>query len=462
MKSRHKITLLFTLLVTAILLGVSLSVYYFSALERQQIYKKRLTSRALNYAQIFSYFSDSSNNVLDRINTSSMDLIARKSVEIYDLSGNRKYSYTMQEGDSIGVDAKVVSETVASKNYFYTVRGREALAIHYAEEGYGGIIVIVAGYDIDGWTQLKKLRQIFIFALLFAIVVILIAGHVFSKQLLKPVAQIIKEVNDISSHNLSHRIRAGETQDELNQLANTFNELLDRLQESFTSQRRFISNASHELSTPLTSISSQLQVALQRNRTTDEYRQVMQSVHEDVMQMRELTKSLLEIAKTGSEGSIELNEIRIDEILFKVMGDMKKVNPIYQIELDFIDSDDNDDYGFLVFGNADLLYIAVKNLVENGCKYSFDHIARVDLSLQNGSTVIDVKSNGEPIAKEEMEKIFQPFYRSSNSAGKSGFGLGLALAKRIVGLHKGTLEVKSGLKTGTSFIIVLPTFRKKA
>lgn len=462
MKSRHKITLLFTLLVTAILLGVSISVYYFSALERQGIYKKRLTSRALNYAQIFSYFSDSSNSVLNRINTSSMDLIARKSVEIYSTSGEKKYTYAMQKDDTIGIDTKVIDETIANNQYYYKTKEREALAIYYAEEGYGGVIVIVAGYDIDGWTQLKKLKRIFIFAVLFAVIVILIAGHVFSKQLLKPVAQIIREVNDISSHNLSHRIQTGETQDELNQLANTFNELLDRLQESFTSQRRFISNASHELSTPLTSISSQLQVALQRNRTTEEYRQVMQSVQEDVMQMRELTKSLLEIAKTGSQGSIELNEIRIDEILFRVMADMKKVNSEYQIELDFIDSDENEDYGFLVFGNADLLYIAVKNLVENGCKYSDDHVARVDLLLRNGSTIVEVKSIGEPIAEDEMERIFQPFYRSSNSAGKSGFGLGLALAKRIVGLHKGTLEVKSDVKSETSFIITLPTFRKRA
>ncbi|MBO9572286.1 MAG: HAMP domain-containing histidine kinase, partial [Chitinophagaceae bacterium] len=356
---------------------------------------------------------------------------------------------------------KVIDETKANGQYFYRIDKREVLAIYYTEEGLG-IIVLVAAYDLDGWIQLQRLKQIFIIALLLGIATSMIAGHVFSKQLLKPVAQIITEVNDISSHNLSHRIRMGDdTQDELSQLAGTFNELLDRLQESFNSQRRFISNASHELSTPLTSISSQLQVALQRDRTPDEYRQVLQSVQEDVMQMRELTKSLLEIAKTGSEGNIELNEVRIDEVLFKVMADMKKVNASYNVELDFIDSPDNEDYGFLVFGNTDLLYIAVKNLVENGCKYSSDYMAKVNLSFNNQSTLIEVNSIGEPISKEEIDKIFQPFYRSSNSAGKSGFGLGLALAKRIVGLHKGTLEVKSDMSTGTSFRIVLPTFRSK-
>ncbi len=439
------------------MLGVSLSVYYYAFLERRETFTKRLTSRVNNNAQIFSYFYDSSITLLDRVNTGSTELLPKKTIEIYDSSKQLAYRYTSENSDTIGLNKKVEEETRIRKEYFYTQKGREVLAVGFNEYGYENIIVLVAAYDKDGWEQLERLKRIFIFALLIGIIVALIAGHLFSKQLLKPVAQIINEVKDISSHNLSLRIQTTDNQDELNQLANTFNELLDRLQEAFDSQRRFISNASHELSTPLTSISSQLQVTLQRERSIDEYHEVMQSVQEDVVQMRELTKSLLEIAKTGSEGSIELNEIRIDEILFKVMADMKKVNSAYKVELDFIDSSDNYEYDFLVFGNSDLLYIAVKNLVENGCKYSVDQIAKVNLSFSNQHTVIEVYSAGEPIAKEEMNKIFQPFYRSSNSIGKSGFGLGLALAKRIVGLHKGTLEVKSDIISGTVFTIILPT-----
>ncbi len=115
----------------------------------------------------------------------------------------------------------------------------------------------------------------------------------------------------------------------MSQLANTFNELLARLQESFAIQRRFISNASHELSTPLTSVSSQVEVVLQKERSAEEYKQVLFSVREDVQQMRQLTKSLLEIAKTGSQGGIELNEVRIDEVLLKVVGDVKKLSASY-------------------------------------------------------------------------------------------------------------------------------------
>jgi len=429
-------------------------VYYFTFLVRQDIFMKRLNSRANNNAQVFKYVKSTDHEFLDRINTSSMEVLPDKSIGIYSFSGEPYYIYLKDTAQSFNVTDDVIRLTLLNGQYFYKMGRREALAVKYTDAGEN-FIVVVAAYDTDGWTLLRQLKRIFFVSLVLGMVISLLAGHFFSSQLLKPVAQIISEVNEISSHNLSKRIKAGASQDELSQLANTFNDLLDRLQEYFTAQRRFISNASHELSTPLTSISSQLEVTMQRQRSTKEYQEVVQSVYEDVVQMRQLTKSLLEIAKTGSEGSIELHEIRIDEVLFKVMGDIKKIHSDYRVELNFSDADESN---FLVFGNVDLLYMAIKNIVENGCKYSIDNAATVQLSFDNNSTIVEVHSKGKPIAEEDMEKIFQPFYRSSTSEGKAGFGLGLALAKRIVGLNKGTLMVKSDEREGTTFTIVIPTY----
>jgi two-component system sensor histidine kinase ArlS len=456
LKTRHKITLLFSLLVTAILLVVSIIVYYFTFLVRQDIFMKRLNSRANNNAQVFRYEKSSDHEFLDRINTSSMEVLPDKSVGIYSLTGQPYYIYSKDSPPSVGLTKEVIEAVTMGGHVFYKVGYREAIAIKYTDANENFIVVVTA-YDADGWAFLKQLKRIFFISLIVGMVISFLAGHFFSSQLLKPVAQIISEVNEISSHNLSKRIKAGASQDELSQLANTFNDLLDRLQEYFTAQRRFISNASHELSTPLTSISSQLEVTMQRKRSTEEYQEVVQSVYEDVVQMRQLTKSLLEIAKTGSQGSIELNEIRIDEVLFKIMGDIRKIHPDYEVELNFTDSDEYES-NFLVFGNVDLLYIAIKNIVENGCKYSVDSTARVQLSFDNNSTIIEVQSKGKVIAEEEMEKIFQPFYRSSTSEGKAGFGLGLALAKRIIGLNRGTLMVRSHDSGETVFAIVIPTF----
>ncbi len=320
-------------------------------------------------------------------------------------------------------------------------------------------IVVVAAYDEDGLFRLDELLNILLISLFVSILITGVAGYIFSRKLLRPISRIIYEVNHISSYNLSHRIEAGSGKDELNQLANTFNELLERLQKSFDIQRSFISNASHELSTPLTSISSQLEVTLHKERSISEYQKVLLSINEDVLQMIQLTKSLLEIAKADSQGNFELSRVRIDEILMKIASEIKSVNKIYNVELYFGDfpEDEND---CIVFGNVELLHSALKNIIENGCKYSTDHVAITNLYFENHFMFVSVTNKGSVIPSGEIKKIFQPFYRGSNVNRKKGFGLGLALAEVITRLHKGSLEVKSDVKKGTVFIFKVPSYRK--
>lgn len=456
MKIKHKITLLFTVLVTAILLALSISIYYFTELDRKETFYKRLKGRANNNAQLFSYFGDSSQKVLFRIDANAVPLLPRKSVRIYDTVGNVLYSYDTKREQPLDMPASFFSG-IREERPFITGK-RQGIALFY-DDPDRNFIIAVAAYDEDGQEALAQLKKILVISLLVGMLVTLLVGYLFSAQLVKPISQIIHEVNDISSHNLSHRIQSGGSKDELKQLADTFNNLLNRLQESFNTQRRFISNASHELSTPLTSISSQLQVTLQKERSPQEYRQVLQSIQEDVQQMGQLTKSLLEIAKTGTQGSIELREVRIDEILLKVIADVKKLNYEYEVALNFGILPE-DEKSCMVFGNIDLLYSALKNIIENGCKYSPDKRSVVELSFRENDIVIKVMNKGDVIAEEEIEQIFQPFFRSATATDVKGFGLGLALAKRIVGLHKGIIEVESDIQKGTCFTIILPSLEK--
>jgi signal transduction histidine kinase len=295
-------------------------------------------------------------------------------------------------------------------------------------------------------------------SLLAAILLTAWVGFLFSKKLLSPISRIIHEVNDISSHNLSQRLHTGSGRDELSQLSNTFNELLERLQKSFEIQKRFISNASHELSTPLTAMSSQLEVTLQKDRDNAEYQRVLLSINEDVMQMRQLTKSLLEIAKADILGNIALSEIRIDELLMKLNSEIELINSSYRVELHFGEFPD-DEKECVVFGNMELLHSAIKNIIENGCKYSSDQCSRVNLFYASQQIYINVTNKGNVISAEEIQKIFQPFHRGSNAKNYKGFGLGLALAKGIIGIHKGTLNVRSGLSEGTIFEIAIPSLK---
>lgn len=452
MKIRTKITLLFTLLVATILLLISFSVYYLTSLDRSGLSYKRLRSRATYNAQLFSIL-DNPTPQLDRLNTSSILQIPGLSIGIYNLQGKPQYEFAARNSIKFPLDQEIIGEVLVQGEKSLSVNHRDVL-VYFSSEISKPLLVVVSGYDRDGWNRLNKLQRLLIISSFAGIGIAVLAGFLFSQQLLRPIGNMINEVNLITSQNLSTTIHAGTSKDEMSELAETFNNLLNRLQDSFIAQRRFISSASHELSTPLTSISSQLQVALQRSRSSDEYKNTIKSVHEDVQQMLSLTRSLLEIAKTGGQ-VIELNEIRVDELLFKVMVDVQKLSEEYSVEINFNEIPE-DESMLMVFGNSDLLSIAFKNIIENGCKFSPEHHVDVDLTVGNSEVVVKIKNEGSFIDEKDQEHIFQPFYRSSTSGKVPGFGLGLALAKRIIALHRGSIELQSDAASGTMFILTLP------
>jgi signal transduction histidine kinase len=458
MKIRYKIMLLFTLLVTAIISLLTGSVYYFAKLERKQVFEKRLRSRAVYNMQLYSLMGDSAFGFMHRIDTAStLGTIASRSIGIYTDEGKPLYLFDMPGRRHLSMSPEQLEAVRTKGEIHFALDDLEAVALH-RQAGKRDFIVAVAGHDDDGLERVETLNKILVISLILGVLLTATVSFLFARQLLRPIALIIREVKEISSFDLSHRIRAGTGQDEMSQLANTFNDLLGRLQEAFAIQRRFISNASHELSTPLTSVSSQVEVILQKDRSADEYKQVLFSVREDVTQMRMLTKSLLEIAKTGSQGGIELNEVRVDEVLLRAMADVKKLNSEYSVDLEFGEFPE-DEKDFVVFGNSELLYIALKNLIENGCKYSPDKSVAVDLTFSHHKIFVQVVNQGSVIAAEEIPQIFQPFYRGSGTGNTRGFGLGLALAQRIIALHKGTIFVLSDATSGTRFTVEMPAIK---
>ena len=450
--------LLFTLLVTAIISLLTGSVFYFARLERAQAFEKRLKARATYNTQLYALMGDSALHLLRRIDSIAMlGGSASRSIGMYTDQGKVLYQFDLPGTKTLSPTPQLLQEVVANGLVSFKMDNRDAVAIH-RNDGKRDFVVVVAGHDDDGLERVETLNKILLISLVLGVFLTALVSFLFARQLLRPITQIIREVKQISSFDLSQRVRAGTGQDEMSQLGNTFNELLSRLQEAFAIQRRFISNASHELSTPLTSVSSQVEVVLQKERSADEYKQVLFSVREDVQQMRQLTKSLLEIAKTGSQGGIELNEVRVDEVLMKVVADVKKLSSDYGVELDFGEFPE-DEKDFVVFGNTELLYIALKNIVENGCKYSPDKRSIVDLSFSWHKVYIQVINQGAVIQEDEIAQIFQPFYRGQGTGNVRGFGLGLALAQRIIALHKGSIQVTSDVSTGTNFTIELPAIK---
>lgn len=456
MPVRLRITLLFTLAVFIILGIVCAGIYYFASSSRTTTIKTRLTNRAITTARLLKQSEIFDRQLISRIDSSTTLALKNISVQAYNLNGKRIYSYSDVSKDTLTIGPEVLSKTQEKGILFFTKDKKEAIAYYNNAD----IVTIYAGEDEDGRDTLLRLRQILIASFIGGTLISFAGGYFFSKGLLQPIRKITHEVNDISVYNLDRRIQTGQSNDEWYQLSSTLNELLDRLKESFELQRRFISNASHELSTPLTLISSQVEISLQRNRTDEEYRRVMLSVLQDVRHMNNLVQALLKFATaSGNAGGLNIDLIRIDEILMRLPGEIQKQDKDHNVVLQFNELPDDEDK-LLVFGNEELLFTAIRNIVVNACKYSADHRAEVVLEPVGKGFIINIIDKGIGIEEKELANIFQPFYRITESRSVQGFGLGLSLANRIIKLHKGEIKVVSRPGEGTTFTIELPAARR--
>lgn len=456
MPVRLRITLLFTALVFVILSLVCGIIYYVSYTSRVNNITVRLTNRAVTTARLLSQVEVFEPRLVQRIDAATTLSLKNKSVQAFDYKNNPVYTYSDIAGDTLNIPKKILDEARIKGNLYFVMGEKEVVAYHHADNNQR-IVMVTAAYDEEGKKALARLRNVLFVALLGGVGLAFAGGYFFSRGLLLPIKKIADNVNDISAHNFTARIPTGTAHDEWHYLSQTINSLLDRLQESFELQGRFIANASHELSTPLTSISSQLEVSLQRHRTEEEYRQVMESIYQDATHMRKLTQVLLEFAKaSGSAAGLDISLVRVDEILLRLPADLAKMNPQYVVALQFDELPTNEEQ-LLVLGNEELLFTAIKNIVANACKYSGNHRADVRLAFARNELVITVQDAGIGIAADEIERIFQPFYRVDESRHTAtGFGLGLSLANRFIKLHKGHIAISSQPGQGTTFTIYLP------
>lgn len=455
MPVRIKITLFFTLIVFVILSLFCSAVYYFSYINRQNYFNTQLTNRAVTTARLLSQSETFNHDLIQKINASTALSMTDKCIQVYNFSDERIYAYADEAGDTIVVDKQIL-ETAKQKEYVYfSEKNKDAAGYHYADKNID-VLIIIAAYDAAGKKSLQQLLYILLSCFIGGILIALAGGYFFTSGLLRPVRKIADELNNISAQDLTRRIDTNKNKDEWTYLTNTLNKLLDRLAESFDTQRRFIANASHELSTPLTSVSSQLEVSLQNERNAGEYRKVMQSVLQDVKHLSKLTQTLLQFAKaSGTAAGLEINLVRIDEILLRLPRDMAKLNNNYVVKLSFNELPDEEEK-MLIFGNEDLLFVAIRNIVLNACKYSHNQATKINLSVKQNEIIVEISDEGIGIAQDELKNIFQPFFRTGDQKNETGFGLGLSLTSRIIKLHRGYINVHSVINKGTTFTVYLP------
>jgi signal transduction histidine kinase len=454
MKIRYKISILFTVLTVSIIFLMASFAYLLTNRHSFEDFYKRLEIRA--YIAARAVFAKENNEAYEQIRNEHLERLPYE----------REYFLKSDADGKVTADPRLKN---LPSSFYDRVLNTGHATFRYRDTFYQGVryvndlttyIVIVSARNDYGSRYLEDLRNVLLLCIVIAVVVVATAGLFFSRYILQPVRQITSQVKNIRAHNLHLRLERQNSGDEMSELAQTFNNMLDRLETAFETQNNFVSNASHELGTPLTTIIGEAELALNKQRPEEEYRQSLSVILQEAERLEHITKSLLNLAQTGFDGKrTPFEKIRTDELIFNVKDIIDRINPDNKVEIDYTMLPEEEDKLFIM-GNAQLLQLALSNIVQNACKYSDNRPAYIALAATDKNNVIIIKDNGIGIPAQDLPFIYDPFYRASNTGKYKGYGIGLPLARNIIRLHGGNMIVNSEQNEGTEIRITLPTYEK--
>jgi signal transduction histidine kinase len=278
------------------------------------------------------------------------------------------------------------------------------------------------------------------------------AGFIIIYKITSSLTYLSSRMKLISDKNLSERVHGIRGADEIGELALAFNNLLNRLDAAFKREQQFIADVAHELKTPLATLRSSFEVALNKLRTNEEYRRVIQEAIVEADDLSTTLKNVLDLAWSEAPDAkkkpMEFNLTNLVEDLTEIAQKMAIKKHIHVIA--------SLDKNIHINGFRDRLGRALLNVIDNAIKYTPEK-GEISIELQKDhQAIITIKDSGKGIAEKDLPHIFDRFYRGSASDKVFGAGLGLAITKSIVTLHSGTITVRSKLGKGSTFIIALP------
>lgn len=442
MKVGSKIALFYTLvsvLTTVIIIAV---FYIFSTQYINRLYASYLREKA--------YLTAQKHWEKDEVDEQSYQII------------QRKYDELLPEAHEILLNMDSLSEVRDTLNKYLTqqqqallIAGEDSIpfsfkykdqlgAALYYPDNEGNFIVLVMSRNAYGTEIQEHLLLLSIFLVLFSSVLIYFIGKLYSGRILVPLQHILKELKKIRANSLNRRLKKTGNNDELEEIIVTLNSMLDRLDSAFKAEKSFVSHASHELNNPITAIQGECEISLLKERSTGEYVEALQRISSESKRLSNLIRHLLFLSRQDEE----LLKNNMEEIpLQDMLTDLTTGND--RIRLHIQESGTQ----ATVQANPYLLKIALKNIIDNACKYSEKEVD-ITLSRTNQQTVVEIEDRGIGIPQEEIEHIFQSFYRGSNTHDYAGQGIGLSLTMKIISAYNGKLEISSEIEKGTKVRVI--------
>lgn len=448
---RTKITIIFTLAAGLIYAAFALFLFAYYKGEIARGFDARLTASAKSIA---------AGQAGPRLLDDNTEIIRRVENEYYLITGRGDdvtiASLKVRDGERRPLDSRLIAEAFGGTPRFESVRyrGERYRALYYPLTN-DKILHLGASLE-ETERQTALIRKLFIIFSPTFLGLLAFAGWQAAGIMVSPLVKVKELADGIRSGKTSDRIVIAKKGKEFDDLVEIFNEMLDGTRRSLEAQRRFTSDVSHEIRSPLTSLRGNIEVTLRKRRRPEEYEELLRSNLADIIRISRISDNLLLLSRADSN----ILEIRRQWFDLRVLLERVAEQLFYKARSAGVCVTAEYEEGIELSGDVDLLEQAFTNLLDNAIKYSPSGAeVRVTARRERAFVSVLFSDKGIGIPEKDVAHIFERFYRGDNTAGrgKAGTGLGLAITKWIVNAHGGKMEVRSVEGSGSDFIVRLPS-----
>lgn len=448
MNLKSKIAFNISLFFTGIFAVSAAIIYLLFADFRKDEFENILREKAIASIKLLVEVEQIDRQLLKVIDQNSINKLYNEKILIFD--ANYRLIYSSLVDTKINWSHEDLKKLKLNHTFFRKENDNEVYGFYYDSQDKD-YFALVSANDNYGKRKLTYLIYILISTYLIFTTLTWLFTYRFVKTLLFPLDEFHNKLTEISEKNLDVRIDVKERKNEIDLLAIEFNQMLERINQSYVKQQEFTANASHELRTPIARLIAQIENKIIEDKKQNIDFSFHKLILDDVTHLSDLTNSLLLLSKLDTSTNTTTEFCRLDEIIFDAA---EKTNKLFSdFKMDF--QIDNSLDSIEIIGHKALLSIAFENLLKNCYLYSDNKIAKVELKNSSNYFLISIANNGNTLSLDEQKKLFEPFMRGKNAKHKSGLGLGLRMVKRILSQQKATISYSAN-PTNT-FLLKFPT-----
>jgi len=431
MKLRKRLTILSSITFGVIFLIASTIIYGLFYKTNETSVIKNLKKTALVTGIYYLEKDEQSLQEHNNIRREFENLISRDDIAVFDEFDEVAYGKMVNDSVIRPFDLNQVRK---KKEHVINTRNDFYYGLYYADNQGDFVVFVKENKDVFN-TLMNRLLYILVIVLVLGLFIIYLLSRFLGNMAYEPIQKIIDQVRQKEIDRLNEPIRLQQSYSEIQELVETYNDLMAKASETFVIQKNFINYVSHEFRTPLAAISGSLEVFSQKDRTPEEYQEVASRSIERVKELEEILNNMLLLS--GAINSKDFMFFRIDEIIWNIVEEVT-VSLKANIHVDF----KVENVGLLsVKGNEKQLQLALYNLIENGLKYSENKPLYISLSEKENKLHLVIKDEGIGIDENDLPYIQQTFYRGKNVGDIKGSGIGLSLASTIFKIHQIDLNI---------------------